>query len=396
MFGKGIKIGLRGWFGRLFFVVVCLMSGVALAFQICGSCGYECADDARFCGHCGSQLKAGGAADGKQQSKADAVESDQQKDDVAAAAAPVVDVKMVAAEMREAKRYFAARQYEVASLFAHNALALNVLSDSKNAAARNEAIMKVVKSCSYAAGKKRNRCPDCDGSGRALMTKHGLSGAESGSVSTAGMTCKRCGGSGYIVGGMTVNERKYVVSRAIEQYRTLQQGRGMQPMGLVWVPESVIGKLDLQSQVVLKRAIPPLCPRCMGLGRVDCKKCNGRGVVRCQARGCHDGYVEVDSRNGRRGGSRSSGTLGSMRTICSVCHGTGLVGCQKCGNQGSFTCKECDGSGHAKICRKCHGAGLVDCRRCGGSGIYHDKTCPYCEGKGKMECSSCGGTGRRQ
>jgi len=384
-------------------MAVCFMCSAAYAISICGKCGYENSDDARFCSHCGGRFggKSGGADDGSPERGAatamdsgDAEEVSVGGDSDLSGQKQLIAVDVVVAEMQTAQKYFKRGKIELAELFAHNALAMNLLT-GEGSGERNDAIMKFLRSCSASAGQARRRCPSCNGSGKAVMSARGL-GNSRVSLNTSGMRCRICNGSGYVRGGMTVDERKYRIGAAIEEYRTLQQSRGMSPEGLVWLPAESASNLDFRSLIVLKRAVPPLCSKCMGVGRTDCKSCKGLGVVECRAKGCVNGFVESESRISRIGGSNIEEDKNRRRQKCSVCKGTGLQTCRKCSGSGSFICKQCNGSGHAEICEKCRGKGLVLCRRCNGSGVYRDKACPYCHETGSMECSSCGGTGRRR
>lgn len=404
-----LMLNYRLWKAVLLAVVVLPFCGVTLlAAVICGACGYENSDTARFCSHCGEKLvvHAGSGKKARKQARRtvaaseDASVSDNRGSGVAkkAEGSGLISMDELRREMLLADQYASQHKYDLAVLFARNALAFNILAGDDSENARYKAIMTHLQRYQDAAATARNRCPDCNGSGVAVLQAHSMSTSAFG-VKTAGMRCKRCGGTGFIRGGLTINERKHSIGIAVEEYRTIQQSRKMVPLGQVWVPENISEELDVRSRVALKRAVAPVCSDCLGLGRTECKECHGRGVVRCRAKGCVDGYVEDrDTRERRRIGSGrmriSNKTSG--RHKCSVCHGTGLVQCEKCSGKGSFICKHCNGSGHAPLCGKCDGTGIVKCRRCRGTGQYRGKTCPYCHGEGIAECSSCGGTGRRK
>ncbi len=394
-------------------VAGCFLCCTAWAFSICGSCGYENGDEARFCSHCGGAISGGQGADGKErraESKERRAESKERKGESAQAerevrgrsvpvqngdaSKSVINVASVKEEMRMAQKYARQGRIELGELFARNAFALNMLAGDDVNEGRSKAVLKFLKSCEVSSKSGRRRCPECSGSGKAVMSARGL-GDRSVKIETASMRCKGCGGSGRINGQLNMDERKYRISTALEEYRTLQQSRGMKPEGLVWVPADSAEKIGLRDRVTLKRALPPVCAHCMGLGRDDCSTCNGRGIVECSVKGCRNGYVESESTVNRLGGSLRSEHSGG-RSKCSKCRGTGVQSCTKCSGSGSFLCKSCSGSGRAEICNKCRGKGLNICRRCGGSGVYRDKACSYCQEMGSIECSSCGGTGRRQ
>ena len=401
-------ICLHNKFLKALVLAICVLCGSglgAMAVTICGACGYENADTAKFCSHCGEKLtgKKHGKAPRKKAAAADAAASEAASPKGDAAEADTLNgplsIENLRDEMKMADLYTGRHKYEVAILFAQNALAFNMILP-KDDNARYKAIMNHIRQYKNAASTARNVCPDCNGSGVAVLNAHTIGSVDSATfgVKTAGMRCKRCGGTGYIRGGLTVDERQHSIGMAFEEYRTIQQSRGMVPVGQVWVPKDVVDKLGVRQRVALKRAVPPVCSRCMGLGRVSCKECHGFGVVRCRAKGCVDGYVEDRDTSTKR--SIGSGRVLKSHSVnshkCTVCHGTGLVQCEKCMGKGSFVCKHCNGSGCAPLCSKCAGEGIVKCRRCRGTGKYRGKVCPYCHGEGIAECSSCNGTGRRK
>jgi len=390
----------RAWNVLCFAVIAgCFLCGMAWAVSICGSCGYECSDDARFCSHCGGGIEV----EGRKSDVGDQGDASVQEDisagefgaeDGQVRLAPV-RVESVKAEMREAQKYAKQGRVELGELFARNAFALNMLAGDDHDKLRSKSMIKFLKSCEVKAKNGRRVCPECRGSGKAVMSAHTL-GDRTVKFEAAGMRCKRCGGTGKIRGQLTMDERKYRLGTSMEEYRTLQNSRGMVPEGLVWIPAAIATGLDVRQRVVLKRALPPVCSRCMGLGRIDCSTCKGTGIVECRAKGCRDGYVESESGVTRLGGSSSRSERAGIRAKCKECGGSGVISCKKCSGIGNLLCKSCNGSGRAKICDKCSGKGLNTCRRCGGTGIYRDKACSYCRETGSIECSSCGGTGRRQ
>ena len=388
--------------GAVYSLALVLCCSTVLALSICGSCGYENGDDARFCSHCGASLKGRGgseeqAAGVPEKAATNAAEG---KADVTEDAEAVVGVDDVTREVRLARSYAESGKFELAALFALNAQSLNQLTDKSDRLLRYNLIATFLKVCHRSAESAEYSCPDCNGSGVAQLAAHGLDGSVRQTVATAGMRCRRCGGRGYIRGGLTVPERRRRIVAALEEYRALQQNRGMQSVGAVRVPGGVNEKLNLRSRVALKRSLPPLCRKCMGLGEVACKSCQGRGTVPCRGRGCVNGYIEQGRRSsGGLGGARISRTIGSKglrRVKCPVCNGAGLTSCEKCVGKGSVVCRSCNGSGHSDICGRCGGEGLKASRRCGGSGKYRGTECPYCHGEGAVECQSCGGSGRKR
>jgi hypothetical protein len=396
--------------------LLCLfLCGVAYAISICGSCGYEGGDDARFCSHCGAGLKTEGGGRGSEvggrgsEVGGRGSEVGGRETEVGGRGSEVggwgsevggwetggsISAEAVADDMRTARLHLKAERVELARMFGRNALALNLLAGEDPGQVRSKAILEFLEQSDRLSGLARRACPACDGAGKAVMTARLLDGSTR-DLQVTGRECDRCGGAGIIRGKETIDERKYRQGQAGEQYRTIQQSRGRQPVGAAWVPADAGGKLGVAETVMLKRAIPPACSRCAGLGRDDCSDCRGSGKVTCEADGCERGWVERESLGGRIGGSRSAGkTIHKVR--CESCNGVGLERCEDCSGAGSFLCKTCNGEGFAKLCSKCGGAGIGTCRRCAGSRVYRGEACSYCRAEGITECSSCGGTGRKR
>ncbi len=382
--------------------------GAALGLTICGSCGYESDDGARFCSHCGGGLKTevggrkaevggrktevGGrkAEVGGRKTETGAQESDEE----GAEGNALISPEAVAEDMRAARLRLKAQKAELARMFGQNAMALNLLSGKDPDGIRSKTILAFLEQCERLAGHIRTTCPVCDGSGRGMMTARSLDG-RTRDMEVTGRQCDRCAGTGSLRGKGTVDERKYRRGQASEKFRAIQQSQNRVPIGNVWVPAESAEKLDVASIVMLKRAVPPVCQRCAGVGRDDCSSCRGSGRVTCRASGCERGLVERESLGGRIGGSRTaSKTIHTVK--CEGCGGSGLERCEKCTGAGSFICKTCNGEGFGRLCTKCNGCGLTPCRRCHGTRVYKGVPCTTCREAGSTECSSCGGTGRKR
>ena len=387
----------KGWrtvgFSALFCLLLC---GVAAAITICGSCGYESGNEARFCSHCGGKLQSGSVTPrplvgGAKPEKSDQkVEPERPKTDPNALISP----EAVTEDMRTARVQLEAERVALARLFARNALALNLLAGEDPGEVRSKAILKFLDQCDRLSGLVRRKCTGCDGTGRAVMRAYSLDGSTT-DLSVTGRMCEHCKGIGIVRGRETVDERKYRQGQAGDKYLTTQQSRGRLPVGAAWAPAASVEKLGVKESVMLKRAIPPACSRCFGVGRDDCSDCRGTGKVKCEGDDCEQGWVERESLGGRIGGYRTDGkSIHKVR--CEVCKGSGLGRCEDCSSTGTFLCKTCNGEGFAKQCSKCGGAGLSACRRCSGSRTYRGEECTYCRGEGVAECSSCGGTGRKR
>lgn len=385
---------LRLWRRRVRVGVLLMALPVAAwALTICERCGYEGQEGARFCSHCGAQLDA--VAD-KAVSSASAETLDPEAEAVGAEAlSSVMTLAPVAADMRHARVCLTRQRPLLAEMFARNALALNRFTGAEDREVRSRAILDVLARCKRTAGRVQRTCPACDGTGKGVLQAQTLDG-ETHRLQSPTARCNRCKGTGRIRGKATIDERKYRLGRETEAYHTLQQSRSRVAVGRVWVPEGVPEQFDITGIVALKRAIPPPCEDCLGLGREDCRTCKGLGTVACDARGCEDGYVEDDARMRSIGSLGLGGGSGGLKPRCGTCKGTGRVQCDRCAGVGSVLCDACNGSGKAERCHKCDGRGLSTCTRCKGTGVYRDKPCVDCRKQGKVECSSCGGTGRKR
>jgi hypothetical protein len=366
-----------------------MVCGLAWAIPICGSCGYENGEAARFCSHCGNNLNT--AAVKPVEGGADSEEGQ----DEAPVSSALISPDAVAEDMRTARKFLKGSEVDLANLFARNALALNLLAGVTDNELRANAIVSFIDKCSLLEGRVQRRCSVCRGTGKAVMTSGSLSGSKRELRASSGR-CSRCSGSGYVRGTETVDERKYRIGQALERYRTLQQNAGRVPVGLAWVPSASASELGLSEIVALKRAIPPACDRCAGVGRSDCTTCRGGGKTECRAKGCERGDVEIKNTSSGTLGGSGSGLSSKMKVKCQACSGSGFESCKKCSGAGSHICKECNGSGSGAICVKCSGSGILPCRRCLGSLIYRGKPCQACATNGRVECSSCVGTGRKR
>ncbi len=370
-------------------VGILLAASLALAVNICGSCGYEAAENDVFCSHCGARL-----AQEVKPSETPNAQSNQESPGVDEAPG-VLNVELVKADMRTAQSFYEEKQFELAHLFARNALALNPVVGVDAGAERSKAIISFIDRCKHYMGVVQHGCPVCGGTGKGVLTTHALDG-KSHEFRGVGQNCNRCGGRGKIQGKETTDERRFRQGKANERYRTLRQSAGQVPVGLVWLPSNIASGLTVKQKVAFKRAIPPSCERCAGLGRVDCSVCKGGGNIPCRGKGCDNGWVEVEHSSKLKGSKLGDSSLSGIKSKCSSCQGTGKVPCKRCNGEGSFVCKGCNGSGLANRCSRCSALGCIECRRCKGAGVLDAKTCDRCHGEKIEECSYCSGAGRKQ
>jgi hypothetical protein len=385
-FGHGARCWWsRFWIGSL--LVLLWLCAVAQAVTVCSSCGYEGGEGAFFCSHCGTRLD-------QQDAPVDDCGSEEEVETEILVRA-VIAPEIVTADMRTAYKHFKEQQVEVARLFAKNALAMNPLSGDDPGAERATTILAFLERCARATGVVKHPCPVCEGTGKAVMTSHALNG-DVRELRVPGQRCARCSGSGTIRGKETMDERKFRMGQALVRYRTLRNSAGHVPVGLVWLPKQLADGLAIRDRIALKRAIPPPCDRCSGLGRIDCTTCRGSGRKDCRAKGCEGGLVVNKPVGGKLGSSLGVRSMSQSKVKCRECQGTGKAACGRCSGEGSFVCGACNGSTLRETCARCGGLGASTCRRCKGVAQGGDVVCGPCRNEGLVECSSCGGTGRKR
>jgi len=300
-----------------------------------------------------------------------------------------LDRSVLQKEIDLGRQYLGKGDPELARLFFKNAAALQSLTDSRDDAPYSAQLAGFIKMCEKPRLSVKRTCHNCGGTGKMRMKITSLKG-EVSYQNVYGKFCPECDGRGCVLTSGTVDDWKYRKGTALREYGTIQQSRRYIPQGDAWIPADFVDVLSVRQAVSLRRAVAPPCPACMGIGRMDCRKCNGTGGLKCPNRECVNGMVEVES-----GGQLTKTTI--MRTEkCETCHGTGFVSCGECNGGGSVLCSKCNGLGERAACRKCSGEGLIRCRRCGGTGQYRGALCQSCRGDRIAVCPSCNGDGRRR
>lgn len=379
------------------FLCAALFVPAALAeLLLCPECGYENPDGSRACTHCRAALPDRG----REQTEAagsDAAEGEDRRPEETAGEHETdllseegfLSLRVVRDEVREAGRYQEQGEYEVARLFYRNASALNLLTDPGSGGRLSSSLVEAIRRCETPGGRAARKCPQCDGTGKRMMMTTSTTG-EVEYREVYGQHCPRCRGAGTVLKPATCSERLYRRGRAVNTVKLLQQARKFVPVGEAWVPAELESRLTLQQEVTLRRALAAPCAECGGLGRTDCRHCEGTAAAACPNGDCVNGKVEVTATD------RLVRTALTRLEKCEVCDGKAEVACDKCGGKGSFVCRKCNGSGEREACGKCGGRGLSSCGRCKGTGSYRDDICPYCKGAGETLCTSCNGDGRRQ
>jgi hypothetical protein len=364
--------GLRWPWGVALGCAVAVAVAVAADILVCRECGYENARGAAACRHCRAALPV--TAEPRVPSASDKIE--------------YLGAAVVQDEVEQGQKAMRERDFELARLFLRNAAALETLTDPREGGERAQHILRMLRECESMGGRVGRKCGPCGGSGKRSVSTQTLSGATLTHESS--VACTQCRGTGQVLAFGSIDERKFAMGRAQEQFTRVQQSRKFIPIGNAWVPPDFQGRLTARQGASLKRATATPCEECNGLGRVQCPGCDGNGYTRCTNRRCAQGYVE------ERRDTRLSHSKRTVKQRCSTCGGRSIVACPGCKSEGSILCENCKGTGQRGVCAKCSGQGFADCRRCGGSGLIKTARCSDCGGEGVSFCRTCDGDGRKK
>jgi len=365
---------------QLVFLAVCCV--IALGdVVVCPQCGYEVAQGRASCGHCGAAIPG-------HEKKTD-VETPPAAQPPGSGRPGLVDVSVVETEIALGEEASKDGNMELARLLFRNAAALDSLTAPGEDASRGAKIFELVTKCEPAGKSMPVKCRGCGGTGKRIVKRDSTWGRKE-ILQIPGRTCQACDGTGQVMAFGSIAERKYRRGRAEREYRLMQQGRKLVPVGNAWLPGDVASTLSPRQIAAVQRPVVSPCEECMGFGRCDCRTCMGKGRVKCTAKGCVDGKVKLEKK------SNWSSTVFDRWDKCERCLGFGFITCSKCDGKGSFVCDECSGSGERERCSRCGGEGVAPCRRCKGGGHYRDETCGTCGGGGTSLCESCMGDGRRR
>lgn len=357
----------------LLLVVPALLAGVV----ICPACGYENPDSAATCSHCAATLPPVARTPDPAAAPADAAKD------------KYLDPDVVRNEVRLGRDLFEKGEPLVALHCFRNAMALDTLTDPKTGTSGGEPVAEWIAKCERGIKFSTGTCPMCNGTGKGRMKIVSLKGEES-SIEVPGRSCERCTGTGKVDRRGNVDESKGRVAAAARSYATQQQGRKYVAVGGAWIPVELEAGLTARQTSLLKRAVPPACPDCLGIGLANCAKCKGAGELKCSNTKCVNGVVTVEKLTGL---SKAKMTQSEK---CKVCGGDGMMECPDCAGNGAVPCKTCGGTGERKSCDACGGKGLLACKVCLGTGQAKGVVCAACRGEGDTLCNACKGDGRKR
>ncbi len=395
--GYGCAGGLARLVRNAVVAVFGLYAVLVFALNICDFCGHEMPVHASFCSHCGEALGTTGAPESglpgdPVDRRGEPEGADHRESPSSPASADGLEPQATRAmrfDIEQATRHLENNRPDLAYFFYRNALAfggwVDALPDGQSA---TERLLEHMALCRRRIESIQRECPACQGRGRGRMRVESLSGEASFQDAGPG-SCRFCGGRGRVAGRRNPSDWRSVMGQAQHRAAQLFHGAGRVPVGNAWIPPEWMERLDLRSEVSIRRATALPCGVCME-GRVeDCRRCRGTGHVRCSREGCRDGWFALPPQAGLAG---TAGLLAHRR--CPGCNGTAWTACTECRGSGGTSCRHCDGAGHRPVCSRCSGEGLLPCRVCGGSAQSRGSACTRCHAVGLTRCPSCHGDGR--
>jgi hypothetical protein len=364
--------------------LICAGTLALAQISVCPECGREAAAHAAQCEHCGAGLQ-------KIRPPVPTVREPSGEHDPAehsfldTGGLNSMGLSAVRADFDLGRMHLEAGRRDLARLFFRNAGALARLTRPD---AQSENRRQSIRQHIALAEKEslvRHTCPVCLGTRKKQTLVPTLTGTvQKKEVQMA--NCPRCGRSGFVMKPRTTAQRRANRREAANLYAGMQAERGRISVGPAWLPAELKGRLTVQAQAKIRRALAEPCAACDGSGESDCANCYGLGEVKCEH--CQMGQVSVVTDSFEQKGKlvRSD--------VCNRCRGRGGLVCQTCKGRGRNPCSVCEGSGERPPCALCAGQGLTPCPTCAGSGQKDDQVCPACAGAGMRLCEGCGGDGR--
>jgi Archaea-specific RecJ-like exonuclease, contains DnaJ-type Zn finger domain len=344
-----MKTSLRVSAASLFaaFFSVALGAAIAQNLAICPSCSWEAAPSAKFCSHCGADLKTGEGA--KTQPAASAQFAENTAADVGDAA-PEARTPFAAAMLEDiawAKTFNTQNKSTAALASLANAGAVNAVAPADSLAeADRRLIFDGIASLRKALITSPTQCHVCKGQGvcEVLVESQSLAGTVSAAALSKKETCKFCAGSGRLARVNTTAVKARVAEGEREFARTAQiAGRKRFGRGELYLPDALAAALTKEQTNTLVRAAAAACSTCSGFQLEACAVCDGTGIAKCPERNCANGVIKTAP---SAAGASKNKTLESLKT------------------QAELKCPTCGGLAYAH-CAACGGGGVKACRRCG-------------------------------
>ncbi len=90
-----------------------------------------------------------------------------------------------------------------------------------------------------------------------------------------------------------------------------------------------------------------LCPKCAGVGSIDCSRCHAAGQVTCSHCGGRGFQDTLQPRPAQDAAGKPTTQMVSVRSDCPHCS-HGQVTCPACSGNRRVTCPSCEGTGHVR------------------------------------------------
>ena len=209
------------------------------------------------------------------------------------------------------------------------------------------------------------RCPFCEGRRECVLEEpnYGQLDGRIGGAKKKKLRCPLCKGAGGWKAFEDPARRSADIARGLAEFSASHQSKGDLAEGGAFIPRD-FADADRKTLRRVQEAFGKPCSQCKWSGIVQCRKCGGKGVVRCGAKDCKGGWLvtkttttQSHSGGGIRGGNSSFHSVGSRSHRTTKRETVTVVLCPDCGGAALRRCEECDGE-RAKICPRCSGTGV--------------------------------------
>ncbi len=219
------------------------------------------------------------------------------------------------------------------------------------------------------------KCPACDGKGelKLIEPELGQYNGRIGGRTRKTVKCPLCKGSRRVEAYPDPDRLAAEVASERERFAAAHLAKGDIPVGDAFIPREKYEELsDKKNKAgreklkLIKETYGEGCAKCGWTGLTACRKCDGKGFVKCTNPDCKDGWAVTKtvsscskSSSGRSSSSwRSSCSRRTTRkeerisvNVCPICEGAAIIRCEECGGMRAEPCKRCKGAGFTKKAR---------------------------------------------
>ena len=321
---------------------------VADTILICKSCSWELAAEAKFCSHCGADVKQGARPPAAGQTPPSKEISP------APPPAPPPVSPATAAILRDiawAKEFHA--DNSAAALAALGNAGAIVSVSPADAVSENDrrfifdGIKTLRKNLTLSSPAP---CAVCKGTGKmeSATEIRTLVGTSPLAVPRKKETCEFCKGSGTIHRYQVQNIKAQVTAGEREYARIAQiDGRKLFPRSTIYMPENLSASFTKEQTNAISRAVTAVCAACAGFGLEACAACTGVGIIKCPEKNCVNGLITppAAARTNVSGTGRNVNAQPIDSTPqpkrCDVCNGVSFIRCPTCSGMSTLPCRRC-------------------------------------------------------